>query len=146
MRPADAAAAAGLLLNALLDQEIGRMIRADIDFANVAVNSSVRENSPDTRGYRTIALVGVDSRDESEAGGNSDTMMILSIHKDTGEVRIASLYRDTYLRIGQGGLPEGQRRLQPGRPGALSEHAEHQSGSEYHRFCHCGFLRHDRYD
>ena len=83
-------AAAGLLLNALLDQEIGRMIRADIDFANVAVNSSVRENSPDTRGYRTIALVGVDSRDESEAGGNSDTMMILSIHKDTGEVRIAS--------------------------------------------------------
>lgn len=43
-------AAVGLLLNALLDQEIGRMIRADIDFANVAVNSSVRENSPDTRG------------------------------------------------------------------------------------------------
>ena len=109
-------AAAGLLLNALLDQEIGRMIRADIDFANVAVNSSVRENSPDTRGYRTIALVGVDSRDESEAGGNSDTMMILSIHKDTGEVRIASLYRDTYLRIGQGDYQKANAAYNRGGP------------------------------
>ena len=51
-------AAAGLLLNALLDQEIGRMIRADIDFGQCGGQFLCAENSPDTRGYRTIAPGG----------------------------------------------------------------------------------------
>lgn len=111
-----AAAAAGLFLNALLDQEIGRMTRADIDFSNVAVNSSLRTDPPDTQGYKTIALVGVDSRDESEAGGNSDTMMILSINQHTGDVRIVSVYRDTYLRIGQGDYQKANAAYNRGGP------------------------------
>lgn len=109
-------AAAGLLLNALLDQEIGKMSRAEINFANVDVNSSMRENSPDAQGYKTIALVGLDSRDESKESGNSDTMMILSIHTSTGEVRIASLYRDTFLRISQGDYQKANAAYNRGGP------------------------------
>ena len=108
-------AAAGLLLNALLDQALSRMNRADINFANVAVNASLQEN-PELSGYKTIALVGVDSRDEAENSGNSDTMMILSINESTGAVRIVSLYRDTFLRISQGDYEKANAAYNRGGP------------------------------
>ncbi len=51
-----------------------------------------------TSGYRNIALFGVDSREgELESGTNSDTIMIASINKWTGDVKLVSVYRDTYL-------------------------------------------------
>ena len=46
--------------------------------------------------------MGVDSRDgDLESGTNSDTMIIASINNDTKEVKLVSVYRDTYLRIGE---------------------------------------------
>ncbi len=45
--------------------------------------------------YTTIALFGGDSREgELEAGTHADTMMVVSIDKDTKEIRIVSIYRD----------------------------------------------------
>lgn len=65
----------------------------------VQINDSVA-GSEVLSGYTNIALFGVDKRTEDEGlYGNSDTAIIASINNDTKEVRLASLYRDTYLRV-----------------------------------------------
>ena len=52
------------------------------------------------KGYRNIALFGVDSRDqELDKNTRTDTIMIVSINMDTKEVKLVSLYRDTYLNL-----------------------------------------------
>lgn len=54
-------------------------------------------------GFRTIAIFGVDSRDGNvNKGTNADVIMICNINRDTGEIRLASVYRDTYLNINEG--------------------------------------------
>lgn len=51
-------------------------------------------------GYTNIALFGLDNRDSGDYNtGHSDTIMIASINNETREVRLVSVYRDTYLRI-----------------------------------------------
>lgn len=53
-------------------------------------------------GYWTIAVFGVDSRDGNTGkGALSDVEMLCSIHRKTGEIRLLSVFRDTYLRIDQ---------------------------------------------
>lgn len=48
--------------------------------------------------YWTVALFGVDSRNDNlGAGSNADSQMILTINKANGEIRAASVYRDTFL-------------------------------------------------
>lgn len=49
------------------------------------------------KGYWNIALFGVDSRQSSSENGLSDTIIVASINRDTKEIRMASVYRDTYL-------------------------------------------------
>ncbi|WP_461810827.1 LCP family protein [Faecalimonas sp.] len=47
-------------------------------------------------GYMTVALFGGDSRNgDLEKGAHTDTIILASIHHDTKEVRLASVYRDT---------------------------------------------------
>ncbi len=55
-------------------------------------------------GYTNIALFGLDSTQQSLDAGNNrtDVMIIASINNKTGEVKLVSLYRDTYLDIGDG--------------------------------------------
>ena len=55
----------------------------------------------DLTGYTNIALFGLDARDTEKLGkGNhSDTIMVASINNDTKEVRLVSVYRDTYLNM-----------------------------------------------
>ena len=58
----------------------------------------------DVDGYINILLLGVDSRDmENINGTRSDAIMIVSINKDTNDVKIISVYRDTYLKMGDTG-------------------------------------------
>ena len=72
-----------------------------IDLGNIGISDTVKDNEV-MKGYTTIGLVGVDSRDgDLGAGTNSDTMIIASINNDTKEVKLVSVYRDTYLRIGE---------------------------------------------
>ncbi len=65
--------------------------------SDLVVNEGVKEQ---TKGYTTIALYGVDSRDSNlDTGTNSDAIILLSINKDTKEVKMVSVYRDTLLQI-----------------------------------------------
>lgn len=55
-----------------------------------------------TRGYMNIALFGVDAQNEKQLykDSRSDSIMIASINLDTGDIKLVSVYRDTYLNRG----------------------------------------------
>lgn len=82
--------------------------RKDIDKEKIAINEEVvemmqaDEGSVDTiKGYRNIALFGVDARDgELGKGTRSDSIIIASINQDTQEIKLVSVFRDTYLNLG----------------------------------------------
>lgn len=64
------------------------------------MNETVLENET-LKGYRNIALFGVDSTSGAlEKGTRSDTMIIASVNQDTGDVKLVSVYRDSYLNKG----------------------------------------------
>lgn len=73
---------------------------------NLAIPDEIRQESEDEsgsmHGYINIALFGVDARkdDELYKGSRSDSTMIASVNTDTGEIRLVSVYRDTYLNLG----------------------------------------------
>ena len=55
------------------------------------------------QGYWTLAVFGLDSRDSSTGKGNrADVIMIVNLDRATGEIKLASVYRDTYMDIGDG--------------------------------------------
>ncbi len=50
--------------------------------------------------YTTIAMFGLDNRSNGNLSqGNSDVIIVASINKDTKEVKMLSVYRDTYLNM-----------------------------------------------
>lgn len=56
--------------------------------------------SDDIEGYRNIAIFGVDSRaNDLEKNTRSDSIMVASIHKKTKDVKLVSIYRDTFVNI-----------------------------------------------
>ena len=68
--------------------KLGNMNYEDLNFENVDVNQSVEENQV-MKGYTSIALVGLDSREgELDGDVNSDTMIIASINNDTKKVKL----------------------------------------------------------
>lgn len=80
--------------------------RKDIDHDKITINEEVVEimqsNEDNTvKGYRNIALFGVDARDgELGKGTRSDSIIIASINLDTQEIKLISVFRDTYLNLG----------------------------------------------
>ena len=74
--------------------------KINIKEEDIVMNETVANNEA-LKGYRNIALFGVDARDKSLGKGNrSDTIIIASINEDTGDVKLCSVYRDTYLNLG----------------------------------------------
>jgi len=51
------------------------------------------------KGYRNIAVFGVDARNNTtlDKGTLADAIMIVSINRETKDIKIVSVYRDTYL-------------------------------------------------
>ena len=68
------------------------------DIKNVEISEEKQEQMS---GYWTIAIFGVDSRNSSVGkGNNSDVNILCNIDQGTGEIRLVSVYRDSYLNIG----------------------------------------------
>ena len=91
----------GLFIYAKVNEKMNKL---DIDTSSdeagkVEVNEAV-VGSKTLKGFTNIALFGVDNRKEDVKSGQSDTTIIASINNDTKEVKLVSLYRDTYLNIG----------------------------------------------
>lgn len=68
---------------------------------NLEIPEQVVENET-MQGYMNIALFGVDAQTDKELykGSRSDSIMIASINMDTGDIKLVSVYRDTYLNVG----------------------------------------------
>ena len=81
------------------------LIQRAPDFQAEAVKSDLTIDTLEKmEGYWTIALFGVDSRDSNvEKGTHSDVNMICNINEDTGEIKIVSVFRDSYLNIDDDG-------------------------------------------
>lgn len=89
----------GVVLWGVLKQTSTQKINVNEEEIKVNMNDGVEENEV-LKGYRNIALFGIDARDEDLGKGNrSDTIMIASINLDTGDVKLISVYRDTYLNL-----------------------------------------------
>ncbi|MCR5607861.1 MAG: LCP family protein [Lachnospiraceae bacterium] len=71
----------------------------DNGVVNVEVNEENigLDDSKEKVGYRTLALYGLDA----DSGGTkrSDTIMVCVINETTGEIKLCSLYRDTFLYV-----------------------------------------------
>ena len=79
----------------------------EISSDQILVNDGVKDA---TKGYRAIALYGVDSRDSNmNAGTNSDSIMIVSINESTKEIKLVSVYRDTLMEIASGSMDTTQK-------------------------------------
>ena len=81
--------------------KIGKMQKEDIDTTAVGINEETKQ---ELKGYRNIALLGIDSRaDDYGLGNRSDCMMIASINQETNEIKLISVYRDTYVYVTENG-------------------------------------------
>lgn len=87
----------------------GEVQKTNINEENIVVNEEVKKQVKETEegienkytGIYNVAFFGVDSRDGSLGKGNrSDTIMLCSVDMDKHEVRLVSIYRDTYLNVG----------------------------------------------
>lgn len=82
-----------------IDGKLNKMQTQTLDINNVVVNKEVETNET-LKGFTNIALFGLDTREGNLAEANGDTMIIASINNDTKEVKLVSVYRDTYLKLG----------------------------------------------
>ncbi len=80
-----------------VSDKLGKLNYVDINEDELEITEGIEEK---LSGYRTIALFGVDSRsDELEKGTRSDCIILATIDEKTKEVKLTSVYRDTYLEL-----------------------------------------------
>ena len=79
--------------------KMGKLETTDLDTDKLNISEEVDHET----GYINIALFGLDSREGDLGKGNrSDTIMIASLNKETKEVKLASVYRDTLVELDDG--------------------------------------------
>lgn len=95
-------AAAVIGVYAYIQYNLGQMNDHEFRASEVEnPNISLETKEKMEEGYWTIAIFGLDSRDSSTGKGNrADVIMIVNLDRKTGEIKLASVYRDTYLNLG----------------------------------------------
>lgn len=96
--------AGALFIFAYMNKQMSKVNQQELNLENVGVNESALEASQnELKGTQLIALVGLDSRLGSdgtpiaEDSQNGDTMIIACIDNDNKQIRLCSVFRDTYL-------------------------------------------------
>ena len=85
-----------------IKSKLNKMQQVEINVNELNVSDVIEQN---LHGYRNVAIYGVDSRDSSLGKGNrSDCIIIASINNSTKEIKLISVYRDTYVNIEGYGL------------------------------------------
>lgn len=81
--------------------KLSKMKTEYIDKTAIGISEEAKDS---LKGYRNIALLGIDSRaDDYGTGNRSDCIIIASINKKTKEVKLLSVYRDTYVYVTENG-------------------------------------------
>ena len=83
--------------------KLNKIQRVDLDISQLDISEEAEQN---LTGYRNIALFAIDSRsiEDYGEGNRSDGIIIASINNETKEVKLVSVYRDTYVQIEGHGL------------------------------------------
>lgn len=91
-----------LLVVLLVSSFVGKINFDSFDTEEAGINEDLSDESLKyLKGYTNIALFGLDNRSVGNYnGGQSDTIMVVSINNETKEVKLISLYRDTFLNVG----------------------------------------------
>lgn len=96
-----AIAASGVVYAA---SKLGKLDTQEIPTDDIIVNEEVAEQDLGT-GYLNVALFGTDSRSgQLDKGTRTDCIIVASLNKETKEIRMVSVYRDTLLDIEDGQL------------------------------------------
>lgn len=86
---------------AYISYKLSGLNHIDFDENSVTVNTGISES---LNGYRNIALFGLDTREDNFSNSRSDSIIIVSINQKTKDVKLTSIYRDTYVDIEGYGL------------------------------------------
>ena len=98
-------------------KQYSKIQRPDYNVEQVLNTDLSEKKLAEMRGYRNIAVFGVDSRDSSVGKGNrSDVIIICSIEQSTGEIKLVSVYRDTYLDVGKNSFQKATHAYSYGGP------------------------------
>jgi LCP family protein required for cell wall assembly len=98
----------------ILASKLSKIEKAPINPMELSVSEEARERGT---GYLNVALFGVDSRkSELGKGTRSDTIMIASLNRETLEVKISSVYRDTLLQQDDGSINKANAAYSYGGP------------------------------
>lgn len=88
--------AAGMVVVKNTLDNVGRI---ELDPNLIGINPQVDE---ELKNYRNVAILGIDARDMSDdTGVRSDAIIVASINKETKEIKMFSVYRDTMLYQGE---------------------------------------------
>ena len=94
-----------LVLGFWVVSKLDKLQKPKVDPEKVEVNDTIQESTLESmKGYTTVALFGLDTRQAGQlgSGNRSDTVIIASINNDNKEVKLVSVYRDTYLDLTNG--------------------------------------------
>lgn len=81
--------------------KLSKMKTEHIDKTAIGISEEAKDS---LKGYRNIALLGIDSRaDDYGTGNRSDCIIIASINEKTKKVKLLSVYRDTYVYVTENG-------------------------------------------
>lgn len=88
---------------AYLLKQYNKIQRPDFKVVEVQNTDLSVETMRKQEGYWNIAVFGVDSRNSAVGkGSNTDVIMVVSINRGTGDIKIVSVFRDSYLNTGNG--------------------------------------------
>ena len=84
------------------DLGINEISKTDSTGANAGGQNGADGTQVIDTGYLNVALFGVDATTPNGLfkGSRSDCIMVASVNKNTGDIKLVSVYRDTYLNLG----------------------------------------------
>ena len=99
----------------ILASKLSKIETTKLDAENLNISDEVEHET----GYVNVALFGLDSRENDLGKGNrSDTIMIASLNRETKEVRLVSVFRDTLLELDDGSFNKANAAYSFGGPEA----------------------------
>ena len=77
--------------------KLGKMNVEHIDETAIGITEETQER---LSSYRNIAIFGIDSREDDYGLGNrSDCIIIASLNQENNDIKLISVYRDTYMQV-----------------------------------------------
>ncbi len=86
-----------------LNIKLSKINYVELKPQDIAINEGVKD---ELASYRNIAILGLDTHEDSYDRSRSDGIIIVSINEKTNDVKITSVYRDTYLDIREKDSPD----------------------------------------